>query len=338
MKPFDHFKHFETHHCETGSMRHIYVHNDHPLSEELLFGLGEGLGFIYWHQKGQPPFIGRRAMPNPSIEELAGLRTGVTVVPYTTSSTRKAEGTLLNYLEAKTPMMLQVDMGFLPYFDFDGNEYHFGGHVVVACGYEAESRQVLIADRDADLHMVSWDDLSKARNSKFKPFSPQNRWFTFDFTHKRLPTTDEIYTAIRHQIEVMLNPPISNMGVKGIRKTAKLMPEWKDSMSLDELKWSLFNTYIFISPDGGSGGGIFRYMFGRFLAESAKLTGNKALTDCAEQFRLVGDAWAAIGKWCFEMSKTPASDLMGVREMLNQVADMEEQAWLQLRESALVAE
>ncbi|HRF94855.1 MAG TPA: BtrH N-terminal domain-containing protein [Aggregatilineales bacterium] len=338
MKPFDHFKHFETHHCETGSMRHIYVHNDHPLSEELLFGLGEGLGFIYWHQKGQPPFIGGRAMPNPSIEELAGLRTGVKVVPYTTSSARKAESTLLNYLEAKTPMMLQVDMGYLPYFDFDGNEYHFGGHVVVACGYDAESRQVLIADRDADLHIVSWDDLSKARNSKFKPFSPQNRWFTFDFTHKRLPTTDEIYTAIHHQIEVMLNPPISNMGVKGIRKTAKLMPEWKNSMSQDDLKWSLFNTYIFISADGGSGGGIFRYMFGRFLAESAELTGNKDLIDCAEQFRLVGDEWDAIGKWCLEMSKTPTGDLMGVREMLNRVADMEEQAWLHLRQSVVVAE
>jgi hypothetical protein len=35
--------------------------------------------------------------------------------------------------------MLQVDMGYIPYFDFGGEEYHFGGHMVVACGYDAQS-------------------------------------------------------------------------------------------------------------------------------------------------------------------------------------------------------
>ena len=43
-------------------------------------------------------------------------------------------------------------------------------------------------------------------------------------------------------------------------------------MDADALRWALFNTYIFISPVGGSGGGIFRYMFSRFLREAAALT------------------------------------------------------------------
>jgi hypothetical protein len=42
-------------------------------------------------------------------------------------------------LAASQPVMHQVDMGFLPYFDFGGKEYHFGGHVVVACGYDPAS-------------------------------------------------------------------------------------------------------------------------------------------------------------------------------------------------------
>jgi hypothetical protein len=334
MKPFDNFQHFETHHCVTGSMRHIYVYNNHPVSEDLLFGLGEGTGFIYWHQKGQLPFIGGRAAPKPSVEEIAGLRTGVQITPHTTSSARKAEATLIELLEAETPVMLQVDMGFLPYFDFGGEEYHFGGHAIVACGYDAETGQVLIADRGAKLDPVSMEDLAKARNSKFKPFPPKARWYTYDFTHKRLPTSNEIYTAIHNQTDLMLNPPISNIGIKGIRKTAKLLPTWKDIMSADELKWTLFNSYIFISPVGGSGGGAFRFMFSRFLGEAATLTEDMTLTECATRFKAVGDAWEEIGEWCLATSEKPnASDkLIDAREMLNHVADLEEGAWLELRE------
>ena len=67
--------------------------------------------------------------------------------------------------------MIHVDMGFLSYFDLpDG--YHFGGHVIVVAGYDPETRQVLIADRDEELHPVSLEDLEKARGSTFKPFSP----------------------------------------------------------------------------------------------------------------------------------------------------------------------
>ena len=52
------FKSLCTHHCITGSMRHIYDFHNHPISEEMLLGLGAGLGFIYWHMKGTMPFLG----------------------------------------------------------------------------------------------------------------------------------------------------------------------------------------------------------------------------------------------------------------------------------------
>ena len=59
---------------------------------------------------------------------------------------------VINVLDAGQPVMIQCDMGFLPYFDFGGEEYHFGGHVVVVCGYDPDGDQVLVADRDEDLH------------------------------------------------------------------------------------------------------------------------------------------------------------------------------------------
>ena len=296
------FKSLQTHHCVTGSMRHVYAFNGCDLSEDLLLGLGEGVGFMYWQGKGQPPFLGGRTSPKPSMEAVAGQRTGVKVEIHHTSSTRKARQTMLEILGNGQPVMLQVDMGFLPYFDFGGEEYHFGGHVVVVCGYDAESEQVFIAERD-DLYPVSLADLEKARGSTFKPFPPKNAWCSFDFSNFRPPSVAETHLAIVNQASAMLNPPIKNMGVKGIRTAAERIPGWPKDMNADEMRWALFNTYIFINAEGGTGGGIFRYMFSRFLQEAAIITSDTRLSESAAAFKSIGDAWEAFAAWAREASE-----------------------------------
>jgi len=330
------FRSSPTHHCLTGSMVDIYRFYDHPVSEEMLFGLGEGTGYIYWHAKGQQPFMGGRANPEPSVEELAAGRTGVKLTAHTTSSARKAEKALLELLENGTPVMLQVDMGFLPYFDFDGEEYHFGGHVIVACGYDAATHSVMVADRDAELHSVPMEALAQARGSKHKPYPPKNRWHTFDFSGKRQPTDEEIRTAITNQATLMLNPPIRNMGVSGIYKSAQLVPKWGDALDEADLRMALFNAYIFISPVGGTGGGTFRYMFSRFLAEAAERTNNRNFAESAEEFKFIGDRWEEVGKWFQQISQapTPAECLHEVVTPLERISDLEQNAWENLVQSA----
>ena len=164
IKPFEGFRSLETHHCVTGSMLHIFEFNNCQVSEEMLLGLGAGVGFLYWHQKGTTPFLGGRANTGrpgeEGMEQTTCRRLGVGLEIIHTGSARKAEKGLLTFLEAGIPVMLQVDMGFLPYFDFDGQEYHFGGHLVVAAGYDLSTRVVLIADRDLELHPVPWDELA----------------------------------------------------------------------------------------------------------------------------------------------------------------------------------
>lgn len=328
MQPISGFEHFYTHHCVTGSMAQIYRFNGHDVSEEMLLGTGEGVGFIYWHQKGTTPFFGGRAQPKPSMEELAARRTGVKVGSHTTTSSRKAKQALLAMLAAGQPVMLQVDMGFLPYFDFEGQEYHFGGHTVVACGYDADADTVLIADRDG-LYPVPMTDLEKARGSQFKPFPPKNRWLTFDFSQKRQPKPEELQTAIKNMATLMLSPPISNFGVKGIRKTAARIQKWPEAMTPDELKWALFNAYIFISPVGGTGGGLFRYMFSRFLCETAVLLQDSRYETGARAFRTIGDAWEEVAGWCKQTAEAPnpAAHLAECTAPLQAIAAQEEQAW-----------
>ena len=330
-KPLPGFEPLETHHCVTGSMRHVYLYNGFDLSEDMLLGLGEGVSFSYWHFKGQPPFLGGRGAPKPSMEQIAGQRTGVKIEIHASGSPRKARQAMFDLLNAGQPVMLQVDMGFLPYFDFGGEEYHFGGHVVVACGCDAQSNQVLIADRDG-LHPVPMADLEKARASTYKPFPPKHRWYTYDFGQKRPPTPDDVRRAIDAQANLMLEPPIGNIGVKGIRKAAQMIPQWPKSMDDKALRSALFNAYIFICPIGGTGGGLFRYMFSRFLREAAGIAGDGRLVESADEFKAVGDEWEALGEWFRTTSEArdPAPRLRQCEAPLRHLADLEEAAWARL--------
>ena len=337
LKPLPGFKSLTTHHCVTGSMRHIYEFHDDPISEDLLLGLGAGVGFVYWHMKGTPPFYGGRAnVGRPGeegLEKTAGRRTGVRVESFHTSSARKAEKTLLEMLAAGEPVMIHVDMGFLPYFDFP-EEYHFGGHVVVVAGYDPETRQVLIADRDEELHPVSLEDLAQARGSKFKPFPPRHTWYTFDFSDKRPPGPEEIRQAIREVVTGMLEPPITNLGVKGIRKAAKRTLKWPEIMDEEQLRFACFNIFIFIDAQGGTGGGIFRYMYSRFLREAAEITGDGRMNAVSDEFQRIGDRWQGIAEMFNRLVEAddPAAALPEISAPLLELADLEEAAWLRLRE------
>lgn len=338
LKPFNGFRSWETHHCVTGSLLHIYDFYNHLISEEMLLGIGSGVGFIYWHIKGMEPIFGGRGnVGRPGedgLEITAGRRTGVRIEKHHTGSARKAEKTMLELLEVGKPVMINVDMGFLPYFDHLPEDFHFGGHAIVVGGYDPENKEVLVADRDQALHPVPWEDLVKARGSKYKPFPPMNMWFTFDFSEKRQPTSDEISEAIGEVCTTMLEGPISNIGVRGIRKAAKKVLEWPKIMNDEELSWSCFNTYIFIDAEGGTGGGIFRYMYGRFLEEAAEILGTKRLMQIGEDLRVIGDKWqevAAIFKRGSK-AKNPATMLPETTEPLLEIADLEEESWSRLRE------
>ena len=132
----------------------------------------------------------------------------------------------------------------------------------------------------------------------------------------------------------MLEPPISNVGVKGIRKAAKRALKWPDQMDEDELRFTLFNTFIFIDATGGTGGGIFRYMFSRFLREAAEITGDARLNESADAFQHIGDRWqevAAIFKGGWE-AEDPAAMLPETTAPMMEIADLEEAAWARLRE------
>jgi hypothetical protein len=341
-KPFNNCPPLDGYHCQTNSLAKIFHFHGHPLSEDLLLGLGSGMGFIYWKMKmgtEENVFIGGRSN-NKSFFDDIGQRTGVNIRTISTGSARKAEEILLGKLKNEEPVMLFGDMGFLPWFRFP-TEYHFGGHTFVACGYDGRDT-VLCSDMEPETtglkkgfyHSVSLKQLQKARGSTFKPFPPQNTYLEFDFCTFHQPQTEDIYSAIRQNVDSQMNPPIKNIGIKGIRHTAKELLKWPSIFSDYELRMNLFNLYIFIEV-GGTGGGCFRYMYSRFLEEAAQLTTNLRLLGPAAKFRESGKLFSSAAQLFQDAEK--ATDLKDriwmATNIFTEISEIESDAFIDLSDA-----
>jgi hypothetical protein len=339
--PFARCPALDGYHCQTNSLAKIFHYYGHPLSEDLLLGLGAGMGFIYWRMQiggEKVVFIGGRGNTKDFFADI-GQRTGVGIRVVTTSSARKAERQLLAHLARKEPVMLFGDMGLLPWFDFPV-EYHFGGHTFTVCGFDGNDT-VLASDMDqraAGLKTgfytpISLEQLRHARGSPHKPFPPKNAQLEFDFAHFRHPQPDDVWSAVRQVAEAQLHPPIKNLGVKGIRYAAKELPKWPAMFEDEALRMNLFNLYVFIEI-GGTGGGCFRYMYARFLNEAAALTESRELAEIAMLLNESGTLFSDVGRLFVDAdTAVDIDDRLGVAsDRFDAIADKERDAFARLVE------
>ena len=343
VRPFENCPALDGYHCQTNSLAKIFHYNNHPLSEDMILGLGAGMGFIYWKMKmgsSTYVFLGGRGNNKDFFTDV-GKRTRVQIRAVSTGSAKKAETSLLLKLEKREPVMLFGDMGFLPWFHFP-QEYHFGGHTFVVCGYDADNAVVLASDMDHSAPglkkgfyaPITLEQLRKARRSKFKPFPPKNTYLEFDFSTYHQPEAKDIYAAIKQTVESQMNPPIKNMGVKGIRYASDELLKWPDMFEEYDLRMNLFSLYIFIEI-GGTGGGCFRYMYSRFLKESAKITKNNRLSKLAEGFQRAGDMFSEIGLLFKDSEKAEDLDqrIRKASNMFHAMAELEENVYWELERS-----
>jgi hypothetical protein len=340
--PFEACPALDGYHCQTNALAKMYYHAGHPLSEEMLLGLGAGMGFIYWQMKlktGRSVFIGGRGNTKAFFQDL-GRRTGVEIRSISTASARKAQASLLTKLGRHEPVMLFGDMGFLPWFDLP-DEYHFGGHTFVICGYDGQDT-VLASDIDQTAsglkpgfyYPISLDHLEKARGSTHKPFPPKHTALDFDFTHFHRPRAADIVAAITHTVDAQLHPPIKNLGVKGLRHTSRELVQWPNMFDDHTLRMNLFSLYIFIEI-GGTGGGCFRYMYSRFLTEAQTITGITGLADAAELVHAAGTKFTQIGR-LFKDAATMENLTEAIAlasHAFMELADLEEHAYTLLDEN-----
>jgi hypothetical protein len=94
---------------------------------------------------------------------------------------------------------------------------------------------------------------------------------------------------------------------------------------------------MFIDHRGGTGGGIFRYMYGRFLTEAAAVTGEPRLAGMGTELAAIGGLWeqVAAGFAAAAQAGNPADLLETATKPMHDIAGREQDFWERL--AALIA-
>lgn len=280
-------KPFEGQHCETTATGTLLKQIGIELSEPMLFGLGEGLGFIFWNMKSMSfPFIGGRIKPDKLTENITK-NLGLVLTAKETSSPEKAWENAKEFIDEGQAVGLKLDSYYLEYFS---KPFHFAGHYVALYGYDQDSAYLIDTKQQGGKVKTSLKSLAQARAAK-GPMSSKNLYYTINKTHKKSDLKSAIPKAIKDNAIDYLNPPITNIGYKGILKTSSEIISWfKRSKTIE----TDFKTTAMLMEKAGTGGALFRNLYRDFLKESYEELGIEKLKMGYEQFAEIASLWTEV--------------------------------------------
>lgn len=290
-------KPFNGQHCETTATGTLLRQIGIELSEPMLFGLGEGLGFIFWNMKSMNfPFIGGRVKPDVLTENIArNLHLELTVKE--TSSTQKAWENVKELIDKGQVVGLKLDCFHLQYFS---RPFHFAGHYTAIYGYDNKDAFLVDTQQQGGQVKTSLESLALARAEK-GPMSSKNLYYTLRKTGEKNDLETAILKAIRKNATEYINPPISNIGYKGIYKTSAEIVKWfKTSKDVE----NDFKTTAMLMEKAGTGGALFRNLYRDFLNESYDLLKLDKLKTGYEAFVEIADLWTSVSQLFDKVSQT----------------------------------
>ena len=222
------FIHRVGYHCESSSMRDLFEFHGFPMSEPMAFGLDATMGFGFFDTTNSVSFIPESDIPfflggkQGTIESnsLACRLLGITLRKQSFTSPDKAWEESKKMLIQDQPLILKVDLGYLPYFEEEG-DIHFGGHAITLAGYDEEKEIAFVGDTEYEgFQEIPIKKLMKARSSEHGPkfMHPSNTQFSMirrpDGKHP--PLAAAVKVAIQKVANNMLRPSVSSNGIQGL--------------------------------------------------------------------------------------------------------------------------
>lgn len=326
------FIHRQSAHCESGVMSALLTHHGLPMSEPMAFGLSSALAFalIPLVKLSGLPLIAYRMPPRAIIKGLQRA-TGLRMQFCTFRDPQRGMAALDAQLDQGHVVGLQTSVFWLPYFP-EGMRFHFNAHNLVVYGRDGDD--YLISDPVFE-EPVRCDRaaLMKARFAKGAlaarglMYAPQKMPVTIDY-QKVLPV------AIRRNARTMTRAPLPFIGVRGIRRLGDQLPSLARDARRREQYLPLYLGHIVrMQEEIGTGGAGFRFIYGAFLRESAKLLGNDALKEAAKAMTDAGDHWRLFALRASKMCKgREGMDADALRDILHGCADREAAVWAQLED------
>ena len=307
------FKSHGARQSEAGALRNVLAylgvtapHTGEPFSEELLLGIGGGIGLGYFVYQ-MPDFASLFVATRITTEESAGPgfvlsmceRLGVKANLQHSSNAAVAEKKLKEALAQGQPVMAWIDPSRLPYY----GRWLYAYHTLVVYAIDDDRDEVYVADRPTNPLVLTRAELSAARQgegaSKFRALP-----LVAPKPMMKAGLQQAVKQGIRDCCDQMLNGfgPAnfrSNFGLKALQKWADLLTDEKDRRGWPRyfpagahLYRALLAVFEQIENRGG-GGSAFRPMYADFLMEAGVIL-QKSLDEAADRFRESARLWSKL--------------------------------------------
>ena len=291
------FKRFDGMHCETTATGSLLKQQGVELTEPMLFGLGEGLSFIFWRMKAMKfPFIGGRIKPDNLTKNICkNLNLSLSVTE--TNSRKKAWDNVTHYLNQGIPVGLKLDCYHLEYFS---TKVHFAGHYVAIYGIDDTNAYLQDTQQQGGLVTTSLRSLELSRSEKGL-MSSKNKAYTIKLGKEGFNLNIAIKNSIKNNAYEYLNPPIRNIGYKGILKASVEIEKWfRSSKGIKDE----FQTTASLMETAGTGGSLFRNLYRDFLKESYERLHIEGINCAYTEFIEIAKLWTLVSEMLYKAGDT----------------------------------
>jgi hypothetical protein len=297
------YVHTPGHHCGSTALRNLLAFHGIEISEEMAFGLGAGACFYYLVLPDASPsrwFNGRTARLEENFRDLTGAALEMRTFERGDEDAWEAARA---EVDAGNPALLLTDIYHLDHY---GSSAHFPGHAVVLAGYDDEVAH-LSDTAFEDLQTTRLDHLAAARHSGHPAYPLEGHMFTVTEAVDREQLIAAAPRAIAQATKEMLEPSWGEFaGLPAVARLAAEAGSWPEQA--DDWQWCARFAYQVIERRG-TGGGAFRPMYGRFLAEVGRpeaplaAAAGERWTELAEAFKAASEVdvpepelWQAVGQ------------------------------------------
>jgi uncharacterized protein DUF4872/butirosin biosynthesis protein H-like len=267
-------------------------------TNEMLFGLGGGLGFAYFLfdlHGYHPLFFGTRYHASESETPVFMMQMcdawGATTELKHSSSRGASTKQLTKALEDGYTPIIWVDVTKLPYQFLSGRPNMFYTIIV----YEKDGNEFIVGDLGQSVARMSVEEMEEVRDqhyvTKFR-----------SVTIKDAPEKPDVREILGERIRAMCSQMIeglgiANFGLEAFNKWAEMLTNTKNKKGWSKtftdgpaLQRALSSVYKQIELRG-FGGSAFRGLYADFLDQSASVLKKPALKKVAEQFREAEASW-----------------------------------------------
>jgi hypothetical protein len=283
------YRHRPGNHCGSTALRNLLAFAGAEISEEMAFGLGAGACFYYVALDDQSPSRftnGRTARLEEQFVEL----TGAPLELSTDDDPDRAWELAREVVDCGQPAILLTDLYYLDHY---GTSAHFPGHAVVLAGYDDEVAYLSDTAFD-ELQTTRLENLKRARHAQLPVFQLSGHMLHVPDSEPIGDLRGSIPAAIELCAARMLKPPLGDYeGLPALRRFAAEVGSWPER--IDDWQWCARFNYQVIERRG-TGGGNFRLMYSRFLAEADRAE--------AELCERAATAWTALAEALREASES----------------------------------